>query len=130
METGTSANNQYLGNRRRGDRFPIREAVQYKVSKRGIVILRGTGTTLNFSTSGIQFTTEGQLPVGSLIEISVDWPAQLNDNCALKFVATGRVVRSEPDRAAVEIQRHEFRTRAKAATGRTGSPEAAVQPRL
>jgi hypothetical protein len=104
--------------------------VQYKVSKRGIVVLHGTGTTLNFSTSDIQFTTEGQLPVGSSIEISVDWPAQLNDHCALRFVATGRVVRAEPGRAAVEIQRHEFKTRAKAAANRAGSPEGAVQPRL
>jgi hypothetical protein len=65
MEAITGANNQFSGNRRRGDRFPIRESVQYKVLKRGIVVLRGTATTLNFSTSGIQFTTEGPLPVGS-----------------------------------------------------------------
>ena len=38
-------------------------------------------------------------------------PVRLDGTCALKFVATGHVVRAEEDRAAVQIQRYEFRTR-------------------
>jgi hypothetical protein len=34
----------------------------------------------------------------------------------LQFVATGRVIRSESHRAAVKIERYEFRTRGNAAT--------------
>jgi len=47
-----------------------------------------------------------------MVEIAVNWPARLDGTCPLKFVATGRVIRSEPDRAAVRIERYEFRTRA------------------
>jgi hypothetical protein len=46
-----------------------------------------------------------------MVELSVNWPARLDGTCPLKFVATGRIVRSENDRAAVQIDRYEFRTR-------------------
>ena len=85
--------------------------------------MSGTGTTLNFSSSGIQFTTESQLPVGRNIEFSVNWPVELDGACALKFVARGVVVRSAVDYAAVRIYNHEFRTRRKA-----GLPEEAAPP--
>jgi len=46
-----------------------------------------------------------------MVELSVNWPARLDGTCALQFVATGRVVRSELNRAAVRIERYEFKTR-------------------
>ena len=51
---------------------------------------------------------------GRRIELSINWPAQLDNKCALKLVARGRVVRSQPDCAALEILQHEFRTKGKA----------------
>jgi hypothetical protein len=71
----------------------------------------GTGRTLNMGSGGILFTTEELLPVGRSVEVSVDWPAQLNGVCPLKFVAVGRVVRSEAKQAAVRIERYQFKTR-------------------
>jgi hypothetical protein len=49
------------------------------------------------------------------VEVSVDWPAQLNGVCPLKFVAMGRVVRSDPHQAAVRIERYQFKTRGRLA---------------
>lgn len=49
--------------------------------------------------------------MGRMVEISVNWPARLGGSCPLKFVATGPVVRSEPDKAAIRIEKYEFRTR-------------------
>jgi len=46
-----------------------------------------------------------------MVEISVNWPARLGGTCLLKFVATGRVVRADSDKAAIRIERYEFRTR-------------------
>jgi hypothetical protein len=46
-----------------------------------------------------------------MVEISVNWPARLGGTCPLQLVATGRVVRSEADKAAVKIERYEFKTR-------------------
>jgi hypothetical protein len=41
--------------------------------------------------------------------VSISWPAQLNNKCALKLVARGRVVRFEDGCVALEIQKYEFR---------------------
>ena len=70
----------------------------------------GDGKTLNISSSGVLFTTELILLPGRRMELSINWPAQLNNKCALKLVARGRVVRFEKGRAALEIQQYEFRT--------------------
>jgi hypothetical protein len=60
------------------------------------------------------FTTEEKLPIGRHVEISMNWPARLGGTCPLKFVASGRVVRAEAGKAAVRIERYEFRTRSTA----------------
>ncbi len=62
-------------------------------------------------SGGILFTTEEKLELGRVVEVSVNWPARLDGVCPLQFVATGRVVRSESNRAAVRIERYEFKTR-------------------
>ena len=97
--------------RRGTSRFPLREEVRYKMLH-GKVVTTGAGKTLNIGSGGVLFTTEQRLPIGRLIELSVNWPARLDGTCPLKFVATGRVIRAEEDRAAVRIERYEFRTRA------------------
>jgi len=73
--------------------------------------MTGSGTTLNIGSGGILFTTEEKLPIGKTVELSVNWPARLDGNCPLQFVAIGRIVRSENNRAAVRIDRYEFKTR-------------------
>ena len=97
--------------RRGTSRFPVREEVKYRVlnSKNGSSA--GVGRTLNIGSGGILFTTQERLPLGRTVEISVNWPARLDGTCPLKFVAVGRVVRSDVDRAAVRIERYEFKTR-------------------
>jgi hypothetical protein len=66
-------------------------------------------------SGGILFTTEERLPTGRLVELSVTWPARLDGTCPLKMVARGRVVRSDDSKAAVRIERYEFRTRRQSA---------------
>ena len=102
--------NEATRERRRGCRFPIQLAIHYE-RLNSPVALHGMGTTMDFSRSGIAFTTEDHLPVGSMIRASVDWPAKLDGHCALKFIAFGHVVRSDGGHAAVTIQTHNFRTR-------------------
>jgi hypothetical protein len=70
----------------------------------------GDGRTVNISSSGVLFTSERILLPGRRLELSISWPAQLNNQVALKLVARGRVVRFEQGRAAIEIQQYEFRT--------------------
>ena len=99
-----------FGERRGTSRFPLNEEVRYKMIC-GKIVMTGAGKTLNIGSGGVLFTTEERLPVGRFVELSVNWPARLDGTCPLKFVATGRVIRAEEGKAAVRIERYEFRTR-------------------
>jgi len=101
--------------RRGTTRFPLREEVAYKLLDSKSSPLTGNGKTLNIGSGGILFTTEAKLPMGHTVELSMNWPARLGGTCPLKFVARGRVIRSEHNKAAVRIERYEFRTRGTAA---------------
>lgn len=96
--------------RRSTDRFPIERTVQYKVLNKRAGDETGEGRTVNISSTGVLFTTEHMLVPGRRLEVSISWPAQLNEKCSLRLVARGRVVRFEEGRAAMEIQQYEFRT--------------------
>jgi hypothetical protein len=96
--------------RRRSDRFAIEREVRYRaLNKRGGEEA-GEGKTLNMSSSGVLFTSAQILRPGRRIELAISWPAQLNNKCALRLVARGRIVRFENGVAAMEIQQYEFRT--------------------
>jgi hypothetical protein len=97
--------------RRDTSRFPLQEDVKYRLLHSKSSPISGSGQTLNIGSGGILFTTEQLLPVGRTVEISVNWPARLDGTCALKFVAVGRVIRAETNRAAVKIERYQFKTR-------------------
>jgi hypothetical protein len=73
--------------------------------------VEGFGRTLDMSSGGILFTTESVLPHGRMVELSVNWPVLLDGACPLKFVAVGRVLRSDGFSAVVRIEKYEFKTR-------------------
>jgi hypothetical protein len=102
--------------RRRSDRFAIEREIRYRaLNKRG-GDEAGEGKTVNMSSSGVLFTAPQILRPGRRIELSINWPAQLNNKCALKLVARGRIVRFDNGVAAMEIQQYEFRTQSAPAT--------------
>jgi hypothetical protein len=96
--------------RRHSDRFPIEREVRYRVLSKRTGEETGDGKTLNISSSGVLFTSEHVLLPGRRLELAISWPAQLNNKCALKLVARGRVVRFDDGSTAMEIQQYEFRT--------------------
>jgi len=102
--------NENTQDRRHSDRFPIEREVRFRVLNKRGADEAGEGKTLNISSSGVLFTTDQMLLPGRRLELSINWPAQLNSKCALKLVARGRVVRFEHGRVAIEIQQYEFRT--------------------
>jgi hypothetical protein len=99
--------------RRGADRFPIEREVRYRVLSKRNGQEEGTGKTVNISSNGVLFTTDKILLPGKRLELSISWPAQLDNKCNLKLVARGRVARLEQGKAAVEIQQYEFRTAGK-----------------
>jgi PilZ domain-containing protein len=98
--------------RRETDRFPIENELRYKLMEGKAVQLEGRGRTCNMSSGGILFTSEARLTAGYRVELSVDWPARLNEICGLKLVAMGKIVRSDAETAAIQIEKYDFRTRA------------------
>ncbi len=105
MNTENSA-----ADRRSSDRFPIERELRYKVLSKKSNEEFGVGKTVNMSSNGVLFTTDQLLLPGRRVEVSISWPAQLNNRCALRLVARGRVVRFDDGRAAMEIQQYEFKT--------------------
>jgi PilZ domain len=99
--------------RRKSSRFPIEREVRYKTLNQRAEILAGNGKTLNISSSGVLFTSDHDLPVGTRLEVSISWPAQLNDRCLLNLVARGRVTRHNKGQLALQIQQYEFRTQSR-----------------
>jgi hypothetical protein len=97
--------------RRAARRMAIERDVQFRVLSRREGELQGMGKIVNMSSSGVLFTTGETLLPGRRLELSISWPAHLDNRCALKLVARGRVVRFEGNAAAFEIMQHEFRTK-------------------
>lgn len=114
--------------RRRTQRFPLRENVTYS-SLRGNAVCAGLGRTVDMSSSGILFETEAGRHISGNIRLAVDWPALLGGTCLLKLVAEGLVVRVELNRIAVKIDRYEFRTRGPAAATQALPAEASQRLR-
>ena len=117
MNIEQKSGGQFFGgtlDRRETNRFPVREEVRYRLLQSKAIQLAGAGKTVDISSGGILFTTSEPLPTGRLVEISVNWPARLDGTCPLQLVATGRIVRADGAKAAVRIERYEFRTRSSA----------------
>ena len=97
--------------RRGTDRMEIEQDVRYRLLNKRDGESESCGKTVNISSHGVLFTTDQILLPGRRMELSINWPAQLDNRCALKLVARGRIVRFEGGRAALEIMQHEFRTK-------------------
>jgi c-di-GMP-binding flagellar brake protein YcgR len=93
---------------RRHRRYPIALDIQYKWSISRLEQM-GSGTTLNISSGGVLFRSTRPLPTRCSVEMALTWPFSLND-CALKLVMKGRVVRSDDRSTAVQVTHYEFRT--------------------
>jgi len=97
--------------RRGAARMPIEQEVRCRVLNKQQDGADVTGKTVNMSSSGILLETKEILVPGRRVELSIEWPARLDNKCPLKLVARGRVVRFQGGQAAIEILQHEFRTR-------------------
>src|SRR6516165_8375865 len=92
--------------RRRNQRFPLSLSVEYEVGDH-----RGRGASTDISSGGLLFMGDRMLPPGSRVRLSVTWPCSLHGTVPLQLVVEGRVLRSDTRGVAVQILRHEFRTK-------------------
>ena len=92
------------GERRRHRRYPIRLPATYKT--KGI---RGAAQTIDLSARGVRIESDTALPVGTAVEIAVEWPVLLDGRTRLKLVYAGRVARAKSRTIALAGYRPEFR---------------------
>ncbi|HWE50756.1 MAG TPA: response regulator [Bryobacteraceae bacterium] len=97
--------------RRINARFPCRLAVSYQALEHPFFSGQAISETVNISSKGLLFAASEPLQPGQLLQVSVDWPARLENEVPLKLVAEGRVIRIVDGQAAVRIDKYEFRTR-------------------
>jgi hypothetical protein len=99
--------------RRRKLRFPLNRELRFKLLKGDRIVAAGTGTTANVSSGGIAFQTDMSLPNGSYIELSISWPALLDDVCAMQLIVFGRVLRGADATKICTVEKWEFRTQSR-----------------
>jgi DNA-binding NarL/FixJ family response regulator len=119
---GAEAEKKAAEERRTNARFPCRLAISYQTLEHPIISGHGTSETLNIGSKGILFTSNEQFHAGQLLQVSLDWPARLENQVPLKLVAEGRIVRNANGQTAMTIDKYEFRTR-RAAAKPPSSPE-------
>ena len=95
--------------RRATNRFPMTLEIRYVV--RCAPAETGSGRTIDLSSSGLSFVADRPLLIGQKLDVSIDWPVLLNGGVQLQLMMSGSVVRSNESETALQIERHEFRTR-------------------
>lgn len=106
--------------------YPLTIDLEYRSVGPGGIVKAGRGRTVKISSTSVQFECADFLPVPSKVEISIIWPARLENGVSLKLWIVGRTVPAPESSTAVEIQRYEFRTRAERAGGIT--PRLGLRP--
>jgi c-di-GMP-binding flagellar brake protein YcgR len=99
-----------LNNERRSHlRYPVSIDLAYRLVANDPSTRAGRGTSVNISSGGLLFEAEDQLPTDTRIELTILWPARINDDIELTLYVTGETVRVEGKRAAVKFDHSTFR---------------------
>ena len=98
------------GERRGSDRFDLDCSLVVRVPQRGGDPVRSSGRTINMSSKGLRLSSERSFHPGQRLEVSIAWPAKLDDRCRLQLVVVGRVVRLIDSEIAITIEKTEYRT--------------------
>ena len=92
--------------RRTAPRFPMECPSHYETSTHA-----GFGHTIDLSSTGIAFTTETLLASNTKVTLHVMWPVRLEGDVPVAFYASGELVRVEPVKAAMQVDRVGFSIR-------------------
>lgn len=99
----------FSGERRAGERFPIRMNVSYRLSSKGRVsALDASGCVVDISSTGILFRPRLSHPRDAVMVLSIDWPVRRDKAPPIRLSVLGMVVRSDDRGTAIRILRHGF----------------------
>jgi hypothetical protein len=105
--------------RRRKLRYPLDLTIRFR-STSAETPFSGKGWAVNMSSGGVLVASKNPFIVGTLVEMSIEWPSRLEGRIPLQLIATGRVLRGGASFFAASFERHEFRTRNKPAARSRG----------
>jgi len=97
-----------ISERRGSPRFDLRLPLRYRLSQKAVESHWNSAITRDMSKDGVVFKTRHPLPVGSHIEIRVEWPARYQSVYPIDLQLTGFVIRNGHGRTAVRISSHRF----------------------
>ena len=109
--------------RRKNRRFGVPLNVRYRRSEKGHQHVWSKGITRDMSCDGVAFKSSHALPVGSHVELWIDWPV-LQAARLVDLHATGFVVWSAGGETAVRISSYRFRINNVEFNHTTEEPEA------
>jgi PilZ domain-containing protein len=95
--------------RRSKIRYPVSLNVKYRTVGRSNRV-SGVGRTMNMSSGGLLIAADQRTPLGSRIELNIEWPSMLDGQIPLQLVAVGKVVRSMESGFALSFTQYQFRT--------------------
>ena len=81
--------------------FPIKLHLHYEMTAGKENLHRGEGWTVSLASREIVFEADETLPVGSLVRLSIDWPAR-----QLTLDVRGKTVEAHGQHTTVEVSRH------------------------
>jgi hypothetical protein len=87
--------------------------MRFKLIENDIVIGSGAGVTIDLGSGGVAFLAANPLKIDTFVEISISWPVKLDDQCPVRLVTYGKVLRCEGPRTVCSIDKYEFRTQAR-----------------
>jgi len=99
--------------RRAKMRFRLNREMRFKLIENDIVIGSGAGVTIDLGSGGVAFLAVNPLKIDTFVEISISWPVKLDDQCPVRLVTYGKVLRCEGPRTVCSIDKYEFRTQAR-----------------
>ena len=89
--------------------YPVAMELKYKTRARTPRV--GLGKTRWMSNRDVTFTTDQPMEQGTSLEISIAWPALLNDQVALQLVVEAEITSCQETEMRARILKHHFRTR-------------------
>jgi hypothetical protein len=99
-----------MNERRAKARFEIHRELRYHVRARGKSVQSGSGRTVDMGSRGVAFQTDQALVAGAFVELSISWPALLDEVCPMRLSVSGRIVRTVERMAVCSVDKYEFRT--------------------
>lgn len=96
-------------NRRITSRYAVSAPVQYRPASPTLESVWKSGHTRDMSAGGILIDQPEAAPVGSTLELAIDWPGLYHGKPVVRLFVVGSVERADERGTALRILSHEFR---------------------